>query len=135
MAIVATGALFVVCNPGQEVATATVLNSIGTGNNVLMERLTSASDPSGPTVAYWCRWAMDDATRGAVMSAVRSTNAFRPKLSHAELRVYAPGETPPTLGSQRVILFEAARFPGEPGWTRDGVLVALGLSQPQPVDL
>lgn len=126
-----TSRLIIVCPPDQRASANQTLNAISDatgGTDTIVARLTSAADPSGPTVAYWANWAMDDATRGDVMSAVRSNQSpFKPRLNNAELTIYEP-PTVPAWGSQRVYLFNGAT------WDQDALLAALGLSRPLPAD-
>ena len=126
---VATRRLIIVCPPDQRDNVNATLNAIAgaTGDgNVMSAHLTSPTDPSGPAVAYWTSWAMDDATQGQIMSAINS-GPWRPKLSNAELTVHEP-PTAPTWGSQRVYLFNGFT------WDPDAVVAALGLSRPMPPD-
>lgn len=121
---VATSRLIIVCPPEQRDSTNATLNALaGTaGEDVMTSTLTAASDPTGPAVAYWCSWTMDDAKRNEIRAAIRA-GAWRPRLSNAELTVHEPPSAP-TWGSQRVYLFNGLT------WDPDAVILALGLARP-----
>ncbi len=122
MAIPTTRLLIVCTAAAKDMVNATV-NGVDPGSvgDVVNVPLARASDRS-TVVAYWCSWAMDDATRSALSVAIRDA-AWSPKATAAERKVYVPGAVVPAWGTQRVWLFEGTYPP-------DGVLSVLGLALP-----
>lgn len=124
---VVTTRLVIICIPAAYRLVNDTLDKVdptSSGDNITVP-LRLASNLTGPNdAAFGGSWAMDDATRNAINSAVRDAG-WSPRPTNAERTLYGPADTPPSLTSgQRVWLFNGMAM------SFDDALGKLGLARP-----
>ncbi len=99
--IIATSSLLIVCKEGfvaQMNATLATIDSAGSPN-VLSAELCQRTSPSGPVVARWTLWKMDDEQRSSITVAF-GQDGWRP-LRGSEGKALGPGDPVPAFSTNQ----------------------------------